>query len=367
MGIRYGEQLERKRLRVRHSIERLAPSLDVEVARPIGSQRVFGYRNQVKLVARRSERGLVLGVYKPGTHEVVDASHCSVHDQLVQRALEVVGGAVEREQVPIYDEDERTGWLRYVAVRSSWMRRTTQVVLVVRDRSWRGEAKLIRRLRESRGVGSVVLNENDTKGNTIFGQTFVPMTRYDALVERVGVLQLKFHAGSFVQANLSAARRAYETVTKLAAASGEDTVVDLFCGVGAISLLLGVSAANVFGIESSESSILDARENTRINGFHNVRFRVAGALEGLRQLRAELPKIDVVTLNPPRKGATSELLDEIVGAAPRRIVYMSCDPDTLARDLEALAHSGYRTTTVQPFDFLPQTEHIETVALVTRS
>jgi len=367
IGVRYSEQLRHKRQRVVQAIAAHAPSLDVEVAKAIGSVRVFGYRNQVKLVARKSAasaRGLLLGVYKPASHAVVDVSQCPVHDALIARALATVRRAVEGADVPLYDETSREGWLRYVAVRSSWSRRTTQVILVVRDRGWRGERRLVEVLRRAHGIGSVVLNVNDTTGNTVFSDQFVARTRYDALVERVGGIKIKFRAGSFVQANLASARRAYEKVVELAALSEDDTAVDLYCGVGAISLMLGLSGASVFGIEVSPSAVRDAVENTRLNGLHNVRFRCGTTAEILPGLASELARVDVVTLNPPRKGATLDVLDSIVAARPRRIVYMSCDPESLACDLETLVGAGYATKAVHPFDFLPQTEHVECVAVL---
>ncbi len=367
IGVRYGEQLRRKRERVEQALAAYPALSSLAVAKPVGSQRVFGYRNQVKLVAREAKRGLLLGVYKPGSHQVVDVSRCPVHDSLVANALAQVRRAVERTATPIYDERSRQGWLRYVAVRSSWTRRTTQVTLVVRDRGWSGESALVERLRRSRGIGSVVLNVNATTGNAVFGDVFVPRTRHDALVERVGGVHLKFRAGSFVQANLGAARRAYERVAALAALAPGEVAVDLFCGVGAISLLLATSGATVFGIESSESAVRDAVENTRVNGLHNVRFRAAGAAQGLDTLARELDRIDVVTLNPPRKGAGRETLRAIAAVAPSRIVYMSCDPESLARDLADLAELGYAAQPVEPFDFLPQTEHIESVVRLDRA
>jgi 23S rRNA (uracil1939-C5)-methyltransferase len=365
-GMRYSEQLERKRRRVVDAFAAHAPSLSVTVEKPVRAVRLFGYRNQVKLVARQARRGLLLGVYKPGTHQVVDVSRCPVHDRLVARALEGVRRAAERENVPAYDERARRGWLRYVAVRSSWLRKTTQVVLVVRDRGWPGEKRFVERLRRTRGIGGVVLNVNDTSGNTIFSDEFVPVTRYDFLVERVGGLRLKFRPGSFVQANLGAARRAYEKVVDLAALSADDVAVDLYCGVGAISLSLGATAKLVFGIEASRAAVVDAVENTRLNGLHNVRFRAGPVAELLPQVAAELGRVDVVTLNPPRKGAGAEVMAAIADASPGRVVYMSCDPESLARDLATLAAAGYRTTAVHPFDFLPQTDHIECVAVAVR-
>lgn len=365
-GSPYGEQLARKRRRVEEALAAAAPSLRVVVAPPVHAVRLFGYRNQVKLVARRAGARLLLGVYAPGTHQVVDVSRCPVHDPLVARALEAVQRTIERETVPIYDERSREGWLRYVAVRSTWMRRTTQVTAVVRDRRWPGERRFVERLRRSRGVGSVVLNVNDTTGNTIFGATFIAAAGDERVIERVGGWQLIYRPGSFMQANLGAARRAYVRVVELAAAGAGDVVVDLYSGVGAIALSLAASAKFVLGIEASPSAVRDAVENTRLNGVHNARFRAGAVAETLRELRAELPHADVVTLNPPRKGAGAEVIAAIAAMSPRRVVYMSCDPDSLAADLEHLAAAGYRTDIVYPFDFLPQTDHVECIAVAER-
>lgn len=329
--------------------------------------RLFGYRNQVKLVARRAADRLLLGVYRPGSHRVVDVSHCPVHDPLVARALEILKRAIEREKVPIYDERDRSGWLRYVAVRSSWLRRTTQVVAVVRDRRWPGERRFVEHLRRARGIGSVVLNVNDTAGNTIFAETFIAAAGDQRLFERVGGLKLIFRPGSFMQANLGAARRAYARVVELAAVGADEVAVDLYCGVGAVSLALAATAKFVMGIESSASAVRDAVDNSRLNGVHNVRFRAGAVAELLPRVAAELPRIDVVTLNPPRKGADEAVLAAIAAMAPRRIVYLSCNPDTLARDLDRLHAAGFATTTIQPFDFLPQTDHVECLAVVERA
>ena len=365
-GTPYGEQLGRKQARVERAFADHAPSLSVQVEKPVGSAKLFGYRNQVKLVARRIRGKVVLGVYKPGTHDVVDAARCPVHDTLIERALQVVIRVADDEGVPIYDERTRVGWLRYVMIRSSWLRRTTQIVPVVNDRSWSGESGFIRRLQKARGVGSVVLNVNNTLGNTILSEHFIACTRHDALMERVGSLRFKFRPGSFIQANLRAARRAYAKVCELAALGSDDIAVDLYCGVGLISLHLACSGARVHGVEYSRAALRDASENLKVNGIHNARFRAGAADQVFGDVVSDLPRLDVVTLNPPRKGAAFELLKKIAAAAPSRIVYMSCNPETLARDVQILSHRGYRAERVYPFDFLPQSDHIECVTLLQR-
>lgn len=364
IGTAYGEQLRAKRARVVAALSGYSRLAGIPVPEVIGSPRLFGYRNQAKLVARRARRGLLLGVYRPGTHQVVDITACPVHQPPINAVLAAVREAVERAQAPVYDERSGDGWLRYVLVRSSGWRHTAQVILVVRDRRWSGAPDLLQRLQRLRNVSSVVLNLNPAPGNAILGETFVAVTPQTALIERVGGLKLKNSAGAFVQANIAAARRVYERVRSWAEPQPDELAVDLYAGVGAISFYLAGQARLVVGIEESAVAVRDAKENIRLNGYHNVRFLAAPAAAGLTQVAAQSAAVALVTLNPPRRGADAGTRSAIAAAAPRRIVYVSCEPTTLARDLDWFAAAGYSVAAVQPYDLLPQTEHVETVALL---
>jgi 23S rRNA (uracil1939-C5)-methyltransferase len=200
----------------------------------------------------------------------------------------------------------------------------------------------------------------------MFGKGFVAMTQETALIERVGPLKLKSHAGAFLQANIQAARRLYDRVLAWAEPTADETAVDLYAGVGAISFYLGSRAGRVYGIEESEVAVRDAKENIRLNGFHNVRFFAGPTADVLPPLAGDIGAIDLLTLNPPRKGADEQTRSAIIACAPRRVVYVSCDAVTLARDLAWLGAPGYATERIQPFDLLPQTEHVECVAMLRR-
>ncbi|MGE0519199.1 MAG: 23S rRNA (uracil(1939)-C(5))-methyltransferase RlmD [Candidatus Binatia bacterium] len=364
IGTPYGGQLRAKVARVAAAVAAYPRLSGLAVPPVIGSPRLFGYRNQAKLVVRRSRRGLLLGVYRPGTHEVVDISECPVHDPRITDVLRGVRAASEALSAPVYDERDGSGWLRYVVVRTSAWRRAAEVILVVRGRAWPGERELVKRLRRLRGVASVVLNVNASPGNAIFGPTFISSPVDGALYERIGAVTLRSRAGAFLQANIGVARRVYQCALRFADPGPDDIAVDLYCGVGAISLMLAGRAKFVLGVEESARAVLDAKRNIRLNGYHNVRFTAAQADEGLAQAAAMFDRIDVVVVNPPRKGLDAVTRAAIGSAAPRRIVYVSCDPDTLARDLDRFAEHGWRITAVQPFDMLPQTEHVECVALL---
>jgi len=333
----------------------------------VGSPRSFGYRNQAKLVARRARRGLLLGIYRPQSHQVVDISQCPVHHPLINPLLGRVRQTLERLAIPIYDERTHTGTLRYVIVRvSNWTKRV-QIILVTRERQISQARQLVAQLRRIPGVVSVVQNVNPDPGNVILGPSFVPLTRETALIDRVGVLKLRTQAGAFLQANLAVARKLYEHALQSAAPTAEDIAVDLYSGVGALSFYLAGAAMHVAGIEESPIAVVDAKANIRLNGFHNVRFHAGAVAAVLPIVRQRLGHVDVLTLNPPRKGVDEGAREAIAACAPRRMVYISCHPDTLARDLDWFAARGYRTLTVQPFDLLPQTEHVECVATLARA
>jgi len=362
----YREQLARKSERMRAALSRYPSLAGVELRTLRPAPRAFGYRNLVKLVVRRGRDGLRLGVYEPGTHRVADIRRCAAHQPLVNRLLAPLAAILERLRVPTYDERRRAGWLRYAIVRTGGERRAL-LVLVARDRSFRGERDLVRALRELRGLAGIVLNLNDDPGNALLGKHFVPLAGDEHVQDRVGELTLRSSAGSFVQANLAAARAAYAEVLRCAEVAPGERALDLYSGVGAIALALARAGAEVRGIEESPHAVRDARANALRNELPGARFDAGDAGERLAARVRAGERADLVTLNPPRKGADAATRAAIAALAPSRVVYMSCDPDTLARDLDDLGARGYRTARVQPFDFLPHTEHVEAVALLRRS
>lgn len=328
----------------------------------VGSPKAFGYRTQAKLVLRRARRGVLAGIYRPGSHQVVDISRCPVHHPLIHPVLQAAREEIENRDLPIYDERTGEGLLRYLVVRVSGWEKRAELILVSTSGSL--PTSLAKALRARvRGL-SVVLNINAEPGNVILGRRFVPLTKEPPLTERVGDLKLRSRPGAFLQANIPVARKLYETAAAWAAVGGEDIVADLYCGVGALTFHLAPGARRVFGIEEVPEAVLDAKSNTPLNGFHNVRFRCASAGEGLAELHGEVGRIDVLALNPPRKGADEATRAAIAAAAPRRIVYVSCEPTTLARDLAWLSRRGYRVARLRGFDMFPQTEHVETLALL---
>jgi 23S rRNA (uracil1939-C5)-methyltransferase len=357
----YAEQQLRKQQRVERALARYA-SIAVKPAPLVPAPRLFGYRNLVKLVARGGRRGLRLGVYHPGSHRLADIRRCAAHHPTANAVLARVAHELEARRVPTYDERRRTGWLRYVLVRVGAERRA-QLVLVVRDRGYEGERALAQALARIPGVAGVVLNENADPGNAIWGERFETLAGSDTLEDRVGGFALASRAGVFVQGNLGAARAAYAEVLRAADPRPGERALDLYCGVGALALALARAGAQVTGVEESPRAVEDARENARRHGL-DARFLAGDAGAVLADLIRQGARADLVTLNPPRRGTDAAVRSAIAQLAPSRIVYLSCDPETLARDLDDLASRGYATRSVQPYDFLPHTEHVEAVAVL---
>lgn len=367
-GLPYGEQLRRK---ARALAEALAafPSLGtVEIEPIVGSRDLFGYRNVAKLAVRgRSRGGLRAGVYLPGTHRLVDAVGCAVHHPVLNDVLAETLRTAREAGVAPYDELRHEGELRFVVARYSTLLRKVLVVLVTRTRQVEGLRELARRLAgRCRAVAGIVQNVNPDRGNVILGREWVTLRAPRTLVERIGDLRLQASPGAFFQANLWVAKKIYEALVEWTAPQPQDRVIDLYCGVGPSSLYLASRAGQVFGIEESAEAVADARSNARRNGFSNARFFAGRAEELLPRVGSEVERIDIVSMNPPRGGVPAELLRAIASLQPRRIAYVSCNPATLARDLAVLGDLGWHTRRIRPFDMLPQTPHVEALALVER-
>jgi len=363
-GLGYREQLATKRRRVEAALGAHPRLAELSVDDVIGSRDLFGYRNVAKLAVRaRRDGSLRAGVYAPGTHRLVDAEACTVQHPALNAVIAATLSAARAVGIEAYDESSGSGELRYVVARySAWKRRALLTLVTASDDVSRLRELSRRVVQRCPTVAGIVVNRNAEPGNVIFGSRYATLQRGATLLERYGFLEVQASPASFLQPNTWTARRIYETALQRAEPQPDDVVVDLFCGVGPISLYLATRARLVVGIEESPSAVRDARANQRRNAFHNVRFEQGRVEEALPRLRAELGRAAIVTLNPTRKGAAASVLESAAALEPRRIVYVSCDADTLARDLDRLAALGYRTTSVQPFDMLPQTEHVEIVA-----
>ena len=342
------------------------PSLqDVQVPGVIPSPRRLGYRARVKLVVRGWKDEVLAGLYLPQSHRVVDISSCPVHPEPVNRVIQQLKKEIQRFGVVPYDERSDSGELRYLDIRYSFWSRELVLTLVTRHAAFPRGSELARTLMKRFSfLAAVVHNINEDPGNVIWGARCRPLAGRDTLTERIGPFKIMLPVGVFSQANPLVARKLYDKVHALAALSGKEIVLDLYCGVGPISLYLSQAGQLVWGVDESALSTTTAKQNARMNGVHNCRFFEGNVAENLAEAKRQFPRIDLVVLNPPRKGVQPDAMAALFSLLPPRIIYVSCEPATLARDLDRLAGNGYRVVTMQPFDMFPQTEEVETVVLL---
>jgi len=358
----------KKRAIVGRALAEYSSLASADVSPVVPSPQRLGYRARVKLVVRKNRDQVAMGLYVPQTHRVIDISSCPVHPRQVNQVVFYLKKKVLELGIAPYDERDDSGDLRYVDFRFSVARHELSLTLVTRHASFPQGAPLAKALQQRFPfITGVIQNVNENRGNVIWGNSFRTLGGRDTIMERVGDLKLVFPAGVFSQANPFTARKLYDRVYELAALKGGETVLDLYCGVGPISLYLAVAARQVWAVDDSELSITTAKQNARRNGRGNCRFIAGDVATTLTQLTKDLPRIDLMVLNPPRKGIKAAALEAVLAAGAPRIIYVSCEPRSLARDLDRLVAANYRVEQIQPFDMFPQTEEVETLVLLRKN
>jgi 23S rRNA (uracil1939-C5)-methyltransferase len=358
----YARQLADKHARVTGALFDALPAGAPPVDSVVPATRQTGYRVQTKHVVARARTGVTLGLYRPGTHQVADVSRCPLHDPLIVRTLPLLRDVLTRTRTAIHGEDHRG--VRYALVRASIHQRQLLITLVSSRPVLAEAAAIARGLRASLPLAGLLLNENDTSGNVIVGRHTRRIWGAPELCDRYGDVDLAASPTAFVQANTRMATRVYRAIARAAALRGRERVVDLYCGVGGIALTLAPHASEVVAIEEEPSAIRAARANAKRNSQRNVRFEVGRVEERHDLLDALHP--DLVTINPPRKGCGAGVAAALVRAGVPRVLYLSCDPTSFARDAAALVRGGYRLRRVRPFDLMPHTEHVELLGEFTR-
>lgn len=367
--IDYTCQLSLKTAIVRDALARLGGLAEVPVRNALGAVDPWGYRHKAQFPVGAAEGvsggALLAGCFAPGTHDIVDIDNCLIQHPTSNRVLAAVKRLVPRYGVGPYDESTGRGLLRHVLVRVGRGTGEALVVLVINGRRLPRGAELAASIIESvPEVVGVLQNQNTRRTNVILGEETTVIAGRDHIIELMADLKFKVSALSFFQVNPAQAEVLYGVARDYAALTGGEIVADVYCGTGTIGLFLAKRAARVFGIEVVPEAVADARQNAALNGIDNAKFILGLAEEVLPRLVAEGARPDVIVFDPPRKGCEPAVLEATVQAAPSRMVYVSCNPATLARDLGLLAARGYRTVEVQPVDMFPHTYHTEAVALV---
>ena len=365
ISVPYSEQLQKKRSMVARALA-VYPSLaHFEVPPVIASPHRLGYRARVKLVVRSSRGEVATGLYVPATHHVIDISSCPVHPRPVNQVTGYLKRKILELKIAPYDERNDSGQLRYLDFQYSFARRELHVTLVTRHAEFPQGTVLARSLsRRFSFVIGVIQNINEKRDNVIWGDRYRLLSGRDTLLEDIGPLKFAFPAGVFSQANPAAAKKLYETIAAMAALTGNKNILDLYCGVGPTSLYLARTARIVWGIDESSLSIDTAKQNARRNGFSNCRFLAGDVGEKIAEAHSTLGQVDGIVLNPPRKGVQPAAMEAILAVNAPQIIYVSCEPNSLSRDLDKLVNRGYRILQLQPFDVFPQTKQVENVVLL---
>ncbi len=359
MHLSYPKQLEVKRQRVIDAMTRIGKLEKVRVEPCLPSPLELGYRNKIQLPVRQRGDGIALGLYERSSHRLVELEKCPIHCSLGEEAYSQVRPILQRSGISAYDPGTGRGELRHVLIKSALRTQETLVLLVTNAHP----TPLLSRAAEEiiascPWVKGVVQNRHTGPDNVILGSEYSVLKGSGSITESLCGLSFKISPASFFQVNPAQAERLYSKVLEFAELGGEETILDAYCGVGTLALNFARHAKNVLGIECVPEAVADAKENAQRNGIGNALFVLAEASAFI----ATLTSADLILLNPPRKGCDPSVLDGIGRLSPKKLVYISCDPATLARDLRILGTFGYKADLIQPFDMFPQTAHVECVA-----
>lgn len=363
----YAEQLVQKEKQVRDNLQRIA-GLDLSkmnIHPTLGMEDPWRYRNKAQVPIGEIEGGLVGGFYRQGTHEIIDMQECLIqheqNDQVIQRVKDIAG----KIGVRAYDEKTHHGLLRHVVVKYAYATKEVMIVLITNGEKFSQSDQLIARLKdEFTHLKSIVQNINTKRTNVIFGENTKLLWGEEYIHDYIGNIRFAISARSFYQVNPIQTKVLYDKALEYADLQGNETVIDAYCGIGTISLFLAQKAKKVLGVEIVPEAIADAKRNAQLNHLNNVDFAVGEAEKVIPWWKAQGITADVIVVDPPRKGCEETLLQTIIEMKPKRLVYVSCNPSTLARDLKILEAGGFKTMEVQPVDMFPHTSHVECVSQI---
>lgn len=370
----YRAQLRWKEKLVRGNLEHIGGITDYELLPIIGMDNPYNYRNKAQYpVGKKRDGETIIGFYAGRTHSIIPNMDCCIGAPQNAGILAIVKKYLDKNHVEPYDEETHTGLIRHILIRTGFVTGQVMVCLVINGSKLPNESELINALSDFAGMTSIMINENRQRTNVILGDKVRTLWGKPYIEDYIGDIIFRISPLSFFQVNPAQTLHLYEKALEFANLTGNETVWDLYCGIGTISLFLAGRAKHVYGVEVVPQAIEDARENARLNNITNVEFFVGKAEDIVPQAYSGADKDspmanpDVIVVDPPRKGCDETLLNTIVLMAPKRIVYVSCDSATLARDLKYLSANGYKTQKVQPVDQFGHSGHVETVVALHRT
>ncbi|MCL2839944.1 MAG: 23S rRNA (uracil(1939)-C(5))-methyltransferase RlmD [Defluviitaleaceae bacterium] len=360
----YQAQLRFKKKIVTDALVRIGGIENPGVNDVMGMENPRRYRNKAvfPIVPAKNKNGFTIGMYMPRTHRMVEVEDCNIQHEAHIKILVVLKEHMRRHSISAYDEVTHTGLMRHIMIRTSIATGEIMVVLVANGKGIPAEGEICEKLKNL-GVTTAIFNSNKSKGNVILGDGFRTLFGKGFISEKLGEIEYQLSAPSFFQVNPVQAAILYDVAIAQARLDGTQTVIDAHVGVGGVALYAAKNARHVIGIDIAPSSIEDAKKNAELNGITNTKF-ILGAAEEIIPQMLPTESAQVVFLDPPRKGCEAALLDALIAAKIPCIVYISCDPATLARDIKRLVGGGYKLNAVQPVDMFPMTGKVETSVLL---
>lgn len=362
--IKYAAELEIKARQVADNLKRLG-GLDIEPQPIIGSPSVSRYRNKAQYPVGSDAGFALVGFYAPMTHRIIDCSDCNLQPEEFKTVVDIFRDSIRLSKITVYDETTHAGLLRHIYLRKGFKTGELMVCIVANGRKIPDSDKLIDELTSALPrIKSIILNVNEKNTNVVLGSECITLWGNDSITDILCGLKFNISPLSFYQVNHEAAEILYLKAKEYAALTGDETLLDLYCGTGTIGLTMANNVKTLIGVEVIPQAVENAIKNAEANEITNARFICADASKAAEVLLNENTKPDVIVLDPPRKGCDGELLKTVSDMSPDRIVYVSCDSATLARDCAILSGLGYKTVEVTPVDMFPRTGNVECVCLL---
>ena len=363
-GLSYKKQLAKKENLVKNLLSKYCKVKPIK-----GMDNPYHYRNKVHAVFGRQKNGtIVSGVYKEGTHIIVPIDECQIEDAKADEIIRNIRGLLKSFKIKTYDEDTGYGLLRHVLVRRGFTTGEIMVVLVLASPILPSKNNFVKAiLKLNPEISTIVLNINDKKTSMVLGDSERVLYGKGYIYDYLCGKKFKISSKSFYQVNPVTTEFLYNKAIELAQLNKDECVIDAYCGIGTIGIIASDHAKKVIGVESNKDAVRDAITNAKLNKVKNIQFYNQDAGIFMKQLAAQKESIDVVLMDPPRAGSDKNFLDAVITLKPKKVVYISCNPETLARDLEYLTKNGYKAKEAWPYDMFPFTGHVETCVLLTKS
>lgn len=363
-GIPYEKQLQDKQKAVRQLMQPFCKTAGIT-----GMKDPYHYRNKVHAVfARKKDGTIISGVYEEGTHRVVPVETCQIEDEKADAIINDIRGLLKSFKIKIYNEDTGYGLLRHVLIRRGFSTGEIMVVLVLGSPVMPSKNNFVKALRKLHPeITTVVLNVNDKRTSMVLGDRETTIYGKGYIEDVLCGLKFRISSKSFYQINPVQTEKLYGKAMELAGLSGTERVIDAYCGIGTIGMVAAKFAKEVIGVELNPDAVRDAVKNAKHNQMKNIRFYQEDAGRFMEKMAALGEKADVVFMDPPRSGSTEQFMKSVVTLAPKKIVYISCDPQTQARDLKYLTRYGYKAMGAYPYDMFPFTKHAENIVLLTKN